>query len=65
MEKSDVRICCPHCRKAGAGVWLGYGRDWLLCSHCQRRVRWTELRAWQLIRDREEPKLRQATVSYH
>jgi len=59
------RIYCPSCRKVGPGVWVGYGRDWVLCSHCQRRVRWTEVEARQALGQEEEPKAKRAAAGYH
>jgi hypothetical protein len=45
---------CPHCHKIGECVWVGFGRDWILCQHCQRRVRWSEVQAKYLVQSREE-----------
>jgi hypothetical protein len=42
---------CPHCHNVARCVWVGYGKDWVLCRHCQRRVRWLEVETKYLLRD--------------
>jgi hypothetical protein len=44
---------CPHCHNVGACVWVGFGKDWVLCQFCQRRIRWTEVQARYLVSDED------------
>jgi hypothetical protein len=37
----------------GACVWVGFGKDWVLCQFCQRRIRWTEVQAKYLVSEEE------------
>jgi hypothetical protein len=57
---------CPHCRNVGECVWVGFGRDWVLCQHCQRRVRWSEVMSKYLVSSEEEWKSsREKVAAYH
>ncbi|UCF19164.1 MAG: hypothetical protein JSU87_14745 [Gemmatimonadota bacterium] len=49
----QTAMCCPHCHNVGVCVWPGYGKDWVICPRCQRRVRWTEVQAKYLVEDNE------------
>ena len=60
-EKRTIR--CPYCQQASPCVFVGFGKDWLICSCCQRRIRWSEVRTVQLIQESRK-KERQATA-YH
>lgn len=42
-------ISCPHCHNVGPCVWTGYGKNWVMCPSCQRRLRWTEVQALHLV----------------
>jgi hypothetical protein len=66
MEREHI-MRCPHCHNVGACVWVGFGKDWVICQFCQRRVRWTEVQAKYLIDDDDEDWMRgpQKVVSYH
>ncbi len=42
---------CPHCDRIGKCVWVGFGKDWVVCQYCQRRSRWLEVqRNWLVTR---------------
>ncbi|MGD8869851.1 MAG: hypothetical protein PVI01_19680 [Gemmatimonadales bacterium] len=57
---------CPHCRNVGECVWVGFGKDWVLCEHCQRRVRWSEVMSKYLVSSEEEWKSsREKVPAYH
>ena len=47
----ETTMRCPHCHNVGSCVWPGYGKDWVLCQYCQRRVRWSEVLAKYLIEE--------------
>lgn len=47
--KKQKLMRCPHCRNVSQCVWVGFGKDWILCQHCQRRVRWSEVQSKYLI----------------
>jgi hypothetical protein len=49
----ETAMRCPHCHNVGVCVWPGYGRDWVICPYCQRRVRWTEVQAKYLVEDED------------
>ena len=51
-EKSLMR--CPHCGNVGPCVWVGFGKDWVLCQYCQRRVRWSEVQANYLVSEEDD-----------
>jgi len=53
-EKSLMR--CPHCGNVGPCVWVGFGKDWVLCQYCQRRVRWSEVQANYLVSEEDDSK---------
>ena len=40
---------CPHCDHVGECIWFGFGGDWVLCQHCQRQLRWVEVRRRWLV----------------
>jgi len=44
-------IRCPHCHDVAEVVWIGFGKEWVMCDHCQRRIRWMEVETKYLLRD--------------
>lgn len=64
MER-DESMRCPHCSNVGPCIWVGYGRDWVICSHCQRRVRWSEARLSDLVQRDRDSKAEALSRSYH
>jgi hypothetical protein len=62
-KEKDMR--CPHCRNVGACVWVGYGKDWVICQFCQRRIRWTEVQAKYLVEDGDSWQPSQKAAAYH
>lgn len=52
MKEENV-MRCPHCREVGKCVWTGYGRNWLICENCQRRIGWEELQIGWLLDDED------------
>ena len=56
---------CPHCNNVGPCVWVGFGKDWVLCQFCQRRVRWVEVKAKHLVADDKESTSSQKAAAYH
>ncbi len=50
-QKNVMR--CPHCSHVGQCVWVGYGRDWVMCELCQRRILWEEVETRWLVDDEE------------
>ncbi len=61
----DRLMFCPHCHNVSDCVWPGFGRDWVLCHHCQRRVRWTEVETRYLLRDEGEERQVELNAAYH
>lgn len=51
MRSDEQTMCCPYCHQASPCVFVGFGKDWLVCSRCQRRIRWSEVRTAQLIQE--------------
>jgi hypothetical protein len=65
MEREQI-MRCPHCHNVGACVWVGFGKDWVICQFCQRRVRWTEVQAKYLVDDKDDwMRGPQKVVAYH
>jgi hypothetical protein len=56
MCKENI-MRCPHCHGVGPCVWVGFGKDWVLCQHCQRRVCWSELELADLVDDGDEEEV--------
>ncbi|NIR43725.1 MAG: hypothetical protein GWN99_07165 [Gemmatimonadetes bacterium] len=57
---------CPHCHNVGPWVWVGFGKDWVLCQFCQRRIRWAEVMAEHLVGESEHwTPASQKTGAYH
>ncbi len=50
-KKEENVVRCPHCREVGQAVWTGYGRNWVVCERCQRRIRWEEIEMGWLLED--------------
>jgi hypothetical protein len=65
MSKARM-MRCPHCHDVVEVVWIGYGVDWVMCDHCQRRVRWTEVETKYLLReDGLDPAGAEKETAYH
>lgn len=56
---------CPHCHTVTDCVWIGFGKDWVLCHECQQPIRWAEVETQYLLREDEEGEGVLTSVSYH
>lgn len=65
MSKEHL-MKCPHCHHVADIVWIGYGKDWVMCHHCQRRIRWSEVEMKYLLRAEKLSEAgEQKALAYH